>query len=102
MAPEVITSDSYSFPADVFSFAIFFYEILIDATPYADFKNNWDIPEFVVAGKRLPIPSTIPIELGSIITACWSQSETARPKFDRIQSMLEEFYANLEARTTPH
>ena len=39
-APEVITNNQYSEKSDVYSFAIFMYEVLTEAVPYPKFLNN--------------------------------------------------------------
>lgn len=81
MAPEMLESDYYSFPADVYSFGITLHEIYTEREPYTElkFKHLWDITEFVLNGNRMKIPDTIPTPVANIIKKCWSQKPEKRP-----------------------
>ncbi|ELP91763.1 protein serine/threonine kinase, putative [Entamoeba invadens IP1] len=94
MAPEVLDKKKYKKPADIFSFAITMYEIILweDAFQKSDsrFKYAWDIADFTSAGKRLVIPKDVPNELSFLITKCWAQELEQRIKIQEIVENLEQ------------
>lgn len=82
MAPEMLETDFYSFPSDVYSFGISLHEIYTEREPYTDlnFKHLWDITEFVIGGGRMELPEDkIPKPVASIIKKCWAQKHEKRP-----------------------
>ena len=94
MAPEVIEDSAYtqySFPADVFSFGMLFWQMITEQVPYdpKEFKRPWDIASFVKAKKRLPIPSDVPTTIASLMRSCWEHDPINRPLPDQIISTLQ-------------
>lgn len=80
MAPEVLKSKQYTLKADVFSFGIILWEILMQRLPERDM-------EIIVAG----IPPEVPDELRSqypeyilLFESCCRKNPTKRPSFDQI------------------
>lgn len=64
MAPEVITSGSYGFPADVYSFGVLLHEILSGEMPYgAQRLNNGALAVAILEGQR-PSFAVLPPESG--------------------------------------
>lgn len=81
MAPEMLETDYYSFPVDVFGFGISLHEIYTEKEPYSELglKHLWDITEFVIAGNRMDIPDTVPYQISEVIKKCWAQKPEKRP-----------------------
>eukprot|EP01105_Mastigella_eilhardi_P012790 TRINITY_DN2919_c1_g1_i1.p1 TRINITY_DN2919_c1_g1~~TRINITY_DN2919_c1_g1_i1.p1 ORF type:complete len:2023 (-),score=255.78 TRINITY_DN2919_c1_g1_i1:109-6177(-) len=51
MAPEVLTSGTYSTFSDVYSFAILAVSVWEEKDPFREFTTSWQISEFVVGGQ---------------------------------------------------
>eukprot|EP00026_Physarum_polycephalum_P000973 Phypoly_transcript_00974.p1 GENE.Phypoly_transcript_00974~~Phypoly_transcript_00974.p1 ORF type:complete len:1221 (+),score=192.00 Phypoly_transcript_00974:378-3665(+) len=89
MAPEVLHGD-YDQKSDVFSFAILLYELCTQTTPYSRFSRGHKVTAFVVKGKRLEIPPTVPQFFANMITKCWAEKSADRPTFSEIAEELEQ------------
>eukprot|EP01018_Ginkgo_biloba_P015515 Gb_39729 [translate_table: standard] len=95
IAPEVlqeITSidDStrgvnYSVEADVYSFAMTFYEVLTGKIPFERIRIK------VLNGDRPELPRDCPKYLACFIERCWDGIPNRRPSFDDICKMLRHF-----------
>lgn len=57
------------------------YELATEKQPYSteEFKKPWDIARFVIAGKRLPIPDSVPSDFSTLIEMCWAHKAVTRP-----------------------
>ena len=89
MAPEVFSGDgTYTKSVDVFSFGVLLWEIVTRETPYNDLPS-WSVPDKVIAGERLTIPSSCPIELKNLIESCWHQNPSRRPTFSQIVEIVK-------------
>ncbi|KAH3760025.1 protein serine/threonine kinase [Pelomyxa schiedti] len=91
MAPEILENDKYSTAADVYSFALVILSTLTESQPFAtpEFTSQWRIAEFVIAGKRLPIPETVPTWLSTMISECWNANPHERPSFKEITKAFD-------------
>ncbi|KAH3765865.1 tyrosine protein kinase [Pelomyxa schiedti] len=96
MSPELLDNRAYTSSADVYSFAIVMYQILKNTEPYnaTEFSSTWRITEFVIAGKRLPIPEEWDPRLRTLIASCWAAEADARPDFKEISEVLESLQNN--------
>jgi serine/threonine protein kinase len=91
MAPEVISSESYSKAADVYSYAMVLWEIWSGKSPFMEgnFKSLYAVSSFTVSSQRLPLPEGCPPWYGQLITRCWAQNPQSRPAVDAIVAELE-------------
>jgi serine/threonine protein kinase len=92
-APEVFTKGSgekYRKSADVYSFAIIFFEVLTGKTPF-DGVRRQTFYEHIRSGERPALPPTsyCPEYLSALIQRCWATRAEARPTFREICQMLE-------------
>ncbi len=91
MAPEVFGVDNmaYTNSADVYSFAMVFFEVLTGETPFADVQPT-DIYQNIKKGDRpiLPSKAGFPSYLSAFIERCWATRAEDRPKFPEICQML--------------
>jgi serine/threonine protein kinase len=91
MAPEVITSQDYGLPADVYSYGIVLWEIACRQTPYRGIPPAL-IPERVVRCGERPsltsVPSSCPTGLKDLMVRCWDENPQRRPTFPQILSIL--------------
>ncbi|KAH3761901.1 tyrosine protein kinase [Pelomyxa schiedti] len=86
MAPEILHKEEYGPPADVFSFGVMLWQLYTEATPYSTVP---DFYEFVVSGKREPIPADCPTAYAQLIASAWSQKPDDRPTFAQALEILE-------------
>lgn len=89
MAPEVIRSEPYSFPVDVWSYGVVLWEMLIGEKPF----NNLDGSAVVWAvgnnSFRLPVPFSFPEGYSRILEGCWSAKSSDRLTFAQICIILK-------------
>jgi hypothetical protein len=96
-APEVLNSGdtpTYSFEADVYSWAKTAFEIVEDTYPIPPTLRSKDFDpdecrEFIIRGESLPFHQT-PARLASLIRQAWNFLPERRPTFARIVETLED------------
>ena len=95
MSPESLQNSSdYSYPVDVYAFAIVLYETYIEKNGYENderFNQPWLIPQFVIEGNRLDKPEGIPENYWELITKCWQHNPEDRPTFISILETIENW-----------
>jgi len=86
-APEVFRDEEmiskYSWPADVYSFAMTCYEILTGKVPF----QGWPLAivyQKVCAGERPEMPLPCPPYIPKFLTKCWASNPNERPEFSEI------------------
>jgi len=88
MAPEIICEDChYSFPVDVYAFAMILYEVLSEKRPF-DGIFICKLMNDVLNGARPDIPSSILSPYTELIQKCWDQHPQNRPTFTQIVEEL--------------
>ena len=92
MAPELFIGEGYSFPIDVYAFAIILYSLFI---PFKIFKSFFTGNMFIVANKiiqgmRPCRTQFIPDPYWDLIQQCWDSNPEARPTFEQITEILKD------------
>jgi serine/threonine-protein kinase TNNI3K len=96
MAPEVVSCKNYGFSADVYSFAILFWETMTLQTPYRTMTLDKHFEQVVVKGKRPKcLNSVLPKQLQSMMEESWSAKPLKRPRF---KSICEQLLAEITNR----
>ncbi|KAL4095766.1 hypothetical protein PRIC1_009138 [Phytophthora ramorum] len=92
MAPEVLASQKYSLPADVYGFGVIMWEICEGAAPFKELAPA-QIPIAVVQERRRPIisPKTPP-PLRDLIRRCWQHEPALRPSAADVVGILQGFF----------
>jgi serine/threonine protein kinase len=94
-APEVFqdeqNTEKYTNAADVYSFALVFFEVLTGEMPFADIPNP-QILGSIRCGLRPCLASYhCPVHLSALISQCWTTRPEDRPKFPEICQRLLQF-----------
>eukprot|EP00884_Botryococcus_braunii_P012957 jgi/Botrbrau1/21662/Bobra.43_1s0061.1 len=101
MAPEVTLCRPYNEKADVFSFAIIMYELLIRTSTVsmliekgvADIEQVEMYAQKVARGWRQPLPRWWPQELKELIKECWADRPGDRPSMAAVANRIKEMEA---------
>eukprot|EP01118_Nematostelium_gracile_P003916 TRINITY_DN1460_c0_g1_i1.p1 TRINITY_DN1460_c0_g1~~TRINITY_DN1460_c0_g1_i1.p1 ORF type:complete len:541 (+),score=104.56 TRINITY_DN1460_c0_g1_i1:506-2128(+) len=94
--PEVLTERKYSTKSDVWSFAIFLWELFSDGQfPYADMSNTDVYTKVTTENYRMEKPEKFPRDLWETVEVrCWATNPNDRPSFEEIRdltrSMVQE------------
>jgi len=94
MAPEMWTSSTYDEKVDIFSFAMVIYEIICREVPFEE-EEPADVGKYTVAGIRPDmdaVPPDCPVELISLMKACWAQDPLERPSFTEVLRQIEALH----------
>lgn len=89
MAPEVIRSDPYTFPVDVWSYGVVLWEMLIGDEPFKDLDSSAVVWAVGNNSFRQPIPSTFPEGFRRILNGCWKVQASERLTFQQICMILK-------------
>ncbi len=84
---------TYTAKADVFSFAMNCYEVVLGKLPYNSDLPQQSINEQVREGVRPELPEDINTRLSSLIQKCWQTEAPERPTFEKICFDLQEMKA---------
>jgi serine/threonine protein kinase len=91
-APEVLkalkdgVTPKLTEKADVYSFAMVFYEVVTGLTPFADHPlSDYD---HVLAGNRPMLPHDLPKGVTTLLHKCWDMDPRQRPRFTQIVRTL--------------
>lgn len=106
MAPEVISSDKYNTKADVYSFGILMYEVLLGKRAYDSLMHGkkkltmFQLKTKVCQGLRPEIKTgEIKQSFQKLIEKCWSANPNDRPTFSELFKKLsltrDDFFINL-------
>jgi serine/threonine protein kinase len=91
MAPEVAKNKPYGFSADVYSFAILFWEVVSLTEVFSTMTMNKHYKMVIVKGKRPPsLEDILPSELNDMMEASWDKVPSNRPTFESICEILTQ------------
>lgn len=88
MAPELISSFSYTEKVDVYSFGIDLWELWTRSTPYAGMTAVQIAYAVVQGSMRPPIPHDCPPAYATLMSDCWATAPDDRPTFPDIVARL--------------
>jgi predicted Ser/Thr protein kinase len=97
MAPEVLSGNGfYDHSVDAFSFGVILWQVVAgEVSPYSSI-SSFNIPDYVISGNRMPIPTDAPDYLSTLISECWASDPKTRPTFDEIVARLAAHFDGLE------
>jgi serine/threonine protein kinase len=106
-APEVFqdeqNTEKYTKAADVYSFALVFFEVLTGELPFANISKSQILGK-IRCGERpiLPPYDYCPVHLSAFIKECWATRPEDRPKFPEICQRLQECKDTILSHSTPN
>ena len=92
MAPEVFTQcTKYSIKADVFSFALCFWEMLAGELPFSHLKPAAAAADMAYRNLRPPLHHLmLPEQIEGVVIRAWNKTPQDRPSFSMIVESLQE------------
>jgi len=101
MSPEVIKGSKCTTEADVFSYGVVLYELVTGLPPYPEGNTIYQWVNSVAAGSRLTFPHDIDDCWSELITKCWDQTPSKRPKFSESSILAMVSSCENEKKTIP-
>ncbi|KAN0006725.1 hypothetical protein ACTFIU_004916 [Dictyostelium citrinum] len=91
MSNEILEKKTYDNSTDVYSFAVLFYEMMIEEVPFSEVEDKWEIPSKVISGWR-PTKglNSLDKDIKILINRCWAPH--SRPSFDEIVFSLNKIF----------
>jgi serine/threonine protein kinase len=106
-APEVFqdkqNTEKYTNAADVYSFALVFFEVLTGEVPFAEISKSQILGK--ICGGEMPIlppDDYCPWPLSAFIRECWATRPEDRPRFPEICQRLQECKDTILNHSTPN
>jgi len=97
MAPEVARSKPYGFSADVFSFAILFWEVMSLQEVFPSMNVSKHFRSVIIKGRRpASIANMLTSELNDMMKDSWADNPLKRPSFDSICQTLTQNVREVE------
>jgi serine/threonine protein kinase len=101
MAPEVALKKPYGFSADIFSFAILFWEVASLKEVFPNLTMNKHFKQVIVRGKRpASLKDTLPANLNEMMEAAWDKNPSNRPTSESICETLTKSLEKRLSQTT--
>jgi serine/threonine protein kinase len=91
MAPEVFSHQKhYSFPCDVYSFAVVLYYLFSGLRPYFEFQDGVAAVKFALTKQRPNLRMVKTPKMRALMTRAWAHKPTERPSMTQLLEDLEE------------
>ncbi|XP_061739678.1 inactive tyrosine-protein kinase transmembrane receptor ROR1 [Nerophis ophidion] len=88
MPPEAIAYGKFTTDSDIWSFGVVLWEIFsYGLQPYYGFSNQ-EVMEMVRKRQLLPCPEDCPPRFYGLMTECWQEGPSRRPRFKDLHSRL--------------
>ncbi len=89
-APEILASEEMTLKADIYSFGMILWELCMDKRPFFRLSSA-ELIKHIAAGQREELSDEIPVEVKSLIMACWSAKPEERPDASSLITQLEQY-----------
>jgi len=93
-APEVALHLPYNEKADVYSFAMVFWQMLSGMPPFSHVGSSEELKQRLRKGERPSLNKKWTPELKCFLQQCWNQEMMSRPSFSEIVNLLQAMIAN--------
>ena len=93
--------EQYTEKADVFSFGIILWELIVREKPFNEFEVSksdftFQLEDAIISGLRPTIPPTCGRKYRELIEECWDGDPKRRPQFEEICRRLYQIQKNRE------
>ncbi|WIA29581.1 hypothetical protein OEZ86_012073 [Tetradesmus obliquus] len=88
--PELMRSGRLSKPADVYSFGVMMWEVVMAAHPWKGMMMGEIMSKVMVEGQRLQFGPMVPKAYAAIAQQCWQEDPAARPTFEQLVVLLQQ------------
>jgi serine/threonine protein kinase len=92
MAPEVVMRRGYNLKADVYSWAVVFYEMISLNRPFEECTRDLHQQLVLEEGLRPTLESNWPTEIQELLQQGWSQDPCDRPDMKTVCHKLEQLF----------
>jgi serine/threonine-protein kinase CTR1 len=103
-APEILQEDVYRDSADVYSFGVILWELLMNEIPWQN-KSHVQIITAILRGQKLlstAVRTQFPAVIYSVLETCLENTPELRPNFHVIKEIFEQYIeANVETDPIP-
>ena len=91
LAPEILETQQNMLKSNIYSFALIFYEVLFNESPFKNVKNYCKFVSKIVNDNYRPSFDKTCINEGAklLIEKCWYENPSERPSFSEIIDELE-------------
>lgn len=93
---EVGRKDLYNLKADVYSWSMLMWYILVLEPPYGSFTPPMIVERVFNNGIRPPVLDSWPTEIATLLKKCWDENIAARPDFTEILKVVKTHLDKLE------
>ncbi|EKE36884.1 tyrosine kinase, putative [Entamoeba nuttalli P19] len=99
MAPEILNKKKYEKPADIYSFSISLYQIIIYHDPYKGIcEYPWDIIDFIQKDNYLPLPEEATEEMNLLLQNTWDHSPLKRISIKEVICSLQKILQSIRSK----
>ncbi|KAF6257949.1 hypothetical protein COO60DRAFT_1626631 [Scenedesmus sp. NREL 46B-D3] len=95
--PELMRSGRLSKPADVFSFGVMMWEVIMAAHPWKGMMMGEIMNKVMVEGQRLKFGAMVPKAYAAVAEQCWQEDPADRPTFAQLLAQLQQLQQQEEA-----
>lgn len=92
MAPEAMSDSPVTAAMDVYSWAMFTYELLAEKAPFHSLKRVWDLPALVLDGLRPELDSEWNNKVSALISDAWLHKAERRPPATELVERITAIY----------
>ena len=95
MAPEILATQPYGRPVDVYSFSLIIYVAYAEELPFATdklTKTPWGFADAIRGGTRPAVPRNCPPQVARLMVCCWDSNPDKRPTFQVIHEFFRSYY----------
>ncbi|RIA95998.1 kinase-like domain-containing protein [Glomus cerebriforme] len=98
IAPEVLQGQNYTKAADIYSFGIIMYEIILGLPPYYDVSHDENLAIKICQGLRPRFNIKVPQLVVHLIKRCLDANPLNRPTAEEIKEILDKWRKEANSR----